>query len=404
MKRKTPLERWESDLKKKSHNTVRQYNRYFEKFLEEKEITAEEFYDYCKKISDEKDPDAIKTLDDWLNEYFETLLVGPDYKLSTIRIMEASIHSFLKANTIDLPLWFDVPTETKRENLDQIQQTGKIKAEVQEIKKLVDVCGNPRNTAIILTLRDSGMRAGDIGNIKMRDIKPVLEDPDLDYHSWTMLPEKNVGKDRPLNADPVLGPESLEAIRFWVQKRKILYKENGLDPSDPESYLFPSIINREGVTCVGDKIDGNAVNQIFHKLREKAILEKPVSPHSIRKTFETNMLGADVEERWLNKMIGKQGQGTRGVYQTPNREEIIGEYSKGYHSISFKGKPESQAIKELKKTVDSQQQELDQMKDLLFQFFSNRDDVSKELTRDQLEKISLDVMERKARELREAEE
>ena len=154
-------------------------------------------------------------------------------------------------------LWFDVPTEVKKDHIEKIQQDGKVKAEVSEIEALLKVSGNVRNNAIILTLRDSGLRASDIARLKIKHIEPILDDTNIQFYCFDIIPEKNMSK---------------ESIQKKVKRRVVEY---GVERDSWFREWFMPLMDHIKVSCISweeiiegitsqDAIGGNSIKEFYN--------------------------------------------------------------------------------------------------------------------------------------------
>jgi hypothetical protein len=160
-----------------------------------------------------------------------------------------------------------------------------------------------------------------------------------------------------------MGPESVEALRVWMNYREDFY---GLI-NEPDSYVYcainnyPSVEGRDEIK-VGDQVLPTAFSRMMRYERRRAGIKKPISPHSLRKTHSTNLTGGGVPERWVNVMQGKKGKGTQGTYQRPNKEELIEVYQKAYHTLSLEDLVVGEKVSKLNRLVEEQDATIQNLK------------------------------------------
>ncbi len=369
-------EAWEyflDEAGKLTEKTQHIYTRYMKRFLETfkprgrtEPFTPDMLYEYFKSHLESDDRRKIRKLETELHEYYHNLLTNgvniqtgepTGLHVGTVSNYESAVLCYLKGNYLKDRLSYRVNfnSDTKSKHREHFTTNGKDKAEVEEIRKLLDYMSNPRNISAVLTMRDTGLRVSDLVNLKVKHIQPILDDPELEWYTFEITPVKNMRQDTPLPANPVMGPESVEALRTWMKHRINFYE---LKP-DPESYVYcaiheyPSVDGRDPVH-IGDKVLPTAYSRMMRYKRRKAGLEKPISPHSLRKTHSTNLTGGGVPERWVNVMQGKKGRGTQGAYQKPNREELIQVYKKAYPSLSTY---RSEKLETLREELEEQRRE-----------------------------------------------
>lgn len=211
----------------------------------------------------------------------------------------------------------------------------------EQIRKVLNTTSSYKMKAIILFARDSGLRTGDITNLPIRVVRAALDDPSIKFHTfeWRRIMTKDF-------ATPVIGPDSLDAVRTWMNYRvKVL--ELSAEDGDP---LFCVEKTRKGYTTKsgrkvkeairGDFMDVNYMSNAFRRLVKKADL-KPLPGetrlpclHSLRKLHNTTLEYAGVPTSWINKMQGRAGKGTEGIYTKPNPDQLIEMYKKGYPALS----------------------------------------------------------------------
>jgi integrase len=221
-----------------------------------------------------------------------------------------------------------------------------------QLRTLLEATGNLRNRAIILTAKDSGLRESDLIRIKVSHVKEALDNPDLEFITFEILPWKNRKKSK-IRANPCLGPESLEAIRRWMKYRK--KKEI---PTSDELPLFCTLKNKKGSTTkrgtvkpstkAGDWLKDGTPGTMFYYLVRKVSLENTgISIHSCRKFLQTNLEWSQVTPNWINKITGRKGRGTSGIYSKPNPVQLIEAYRKGYSNLSLNGDASKAEIQEI---------------------------------------------------------
>lgn len=368
------------EVDKKTGKTKRVYLRYMKEFLKGfkprgriENFTPDELYEYFKGHIESTDRRKIKKLETELHEYYSHLLTdgvnlqtgeANGLHIMTVQNYENAVLCFLEANYLKNRLQYRVKfnSEVKREHEDQFTNNGKDKAETNEIKRLLDYMSHPRNISAVLTLRDTGLRVSDLVNMKVKHIVPILEDTSIKWYTFEIIPIKNMRQETPLPANPCMGPESIEALRVWMQYREEFYDL----PPEPESYVYCAINNYPAVdgrdeVKVGDPVLPTAFSRMMRYERRRAGIKKEISPHSLRKTHSTNLIGGGVPERWVNVMQGKKGKGTQGAYQRPNEQELIEVYQKAYHKLSLEDLVVGEKVSKLNQRLEDQQKTIEQL-------------------------------------------
>ena len=146
---------------------------------------------------------------------------------------------------------------------------------IEDIKKFLAVIDDDRDRILFLMLLHTGMRIGELLNVKVDDI--ILSERKIMLY----LGEKNLEGRVVYYSD-----EADKALRQWLAVRK------------PEKeYLF------YGTTC--KKLSYVRAWMIMRDYLKKANLDnKGYSPHSLRHTFATNMLNAGLRLEVLQQLLG----------------------------------------------------------------------------------------------------
>jgi site-specific recombinase XerD len=147
-----------------------------------------------------------------------------------------------------------------------------------EIAMLLGACRNQRDKTIISLLYDTGMRVGELLNLKVRDIVLNKDSP-----SYAMVDGKT-GKRR------VTLMLSVPYIANYLNDR---VKERA-----PESALF--------LTNYDNPVDYANVRKILHDLKERSGIKKRIHPHLFRHSRAT-FYGNKMTEQQLKKYFGWAG-------------------------------------------------------------------------------------------------
>ncbi|MEN6356549.1 MAG: tyrosine-type recombinase/integrase [Armatimonadota bacterium] len=149
---------------------------------------------------------------------------------------------------------------------------------IEQIEGMLKTCGHDftgvRDKAILLTLFDCGIRASELGTIKLSDV------------SWTDQTILIIGKGDKERVVP-FGKATRQALSAYVIHRGEL----------PSDRLF--------VTCYGEEIYRNRLAQIVTKRAKAAkITGVRCSPHTFRHTFAVSYLRAGGDVFTLQKILG----------------------------------------------------------------------------------------------------
>ena len=131
----------------------------------------------------------------------------------------------------------------------------------EEVKALANAADNIRDKALVLTLYESGLRAGEFLNLKIKDVQ-------VDKHGAILNVSGKTGDRR------VRVISSAPALLEWLNHHP---KKN-----DPNAHLF-------GREPDYGRMSHNALLKILRKLAERAGIKKHVHPHLLRHSRATHL-------------------------------------------------------------------------------------------------------------------
>lgn len=311
--------------------TARNYLRSFIAFLDYVDLTSEELCEQHKARLKSDSALEKKKTSKMVYSYQKFLVEEKGLKIGSTKSVVNGVTKFFSANELYFQMnGYKVKIEDESQVIREIAGISK-----NELQKILNVCGSIRMLTMIHIAKESGLRLGDICNIKKETLKPILEKPDLQWFTWTMLPEKNRGKSYPMFADPCLGPESIRWIHTWIEemeKKGVVSKFLFCNMKDT-----PRIVTKGGkvkeASHKGDKLNAKNISSAYSKLVRKAGLGgKNISFHSLRKYMQTQCESAGVPTPWIYRMQGRsKGSGQR--YSKPNERELLERFNEGYSNL-----------------------------------------------------------------------
>jgi integrase/recombinase XerD len=206
----------------------------------------------------------------------------------------------------------------------------------EDMETLLSVIESTRNRALILLLLRTGLRIGELLDVKISDI---------------ILPERKIliylGEKNYQGRVVYFGEDAESALKDWLQIR-----------NKQKEYLFYSPTN--------EKITYAAVRKVMTILLERAGLSnKGYSLHSLRHTFATNMLNAGLRLEVLQQLLGHQSVEVTMRYAKMSDTTRENEYFKamaiieqGGHHESYRVNSQLQAVFEEKKLLTSHNKKL----------------------------------------------
>ena len=203
------------------------------------------------------------------------------------------------------------------------------KGQLRQLVKFV-MPGNYRDLSMIHMMKDAGLRVGDISNIRMGHVRKVIDDPNLEFHQFTITQSKT-GED----AHPIIGPEAIETLRQWLKQRT----DMGID----SDYLYVSLQNNAdyylGGTLVrgskrGDGITSGNITSMFGKLVKRAKLGgQRISAHSLRKYHSTRTIVGGLTDSMMKTLQGKDLGDSLGPYIDFTEDELMLRYTMAYSEL-----------------------------------------------------------------------
>lgn len=153
---------------------------------------------------------------------------------------------------------------------------------MQQIFAMIDATYNIKHKCIISLLYSSGLRRGELLNLKITDI-----------HSDRMMIRVNEGKGRK-DRFTLLGQRMLLDLRNYYTQYK------------PKEYLF------EGAS--GKKYTGSSVAKIVARAARKSGIKEKVTPHMLRHSFATHLLENGTDLRSIQSLLGHNSVKTTQIY------------------------------------------------------------------------------------------
>jgi len=175
---------------------------------------------------------------------------------------------------------------------------------VDEVVKLVETPGSDnayesRDRAILELLYSCGLRVSELVGINLNNL-------DL-----TSMSVKVLGKGNKERMVP-LGSKASAAIKTYLSQR--------LDLKPDDNYLF--------VNSRGGRLSTRSIDRIIKKYAAISGIPKNISPHVLRHTFATHLLGGGADLRSIQEMLGHKSLSTTQRYIHISIEKIMEIYDK----------------------------------------------------------------------------
>lgn len=157
-----------------------------------------------------------------------------------------------------------------------------------------------RDRAMVELMYGSGLRVSELVSINISD---------LDLKERTL---KVIGKGKKERIVP-LGSYSIESINEYLVRRRELLKVE-------TDALF---LNKDG-----GRITTRSVARIIKKYLNRCAINKNVSPHTLRHSFATHLLGSGADIRFIQELLGHSSLSTTQRYASASIEHLMQVYDK----------------------------------------------------------------------------
>lgn len=216
-------------------------------------------------------------------------------KLSSLR----SFYNYLfKERLIEKNYFLEISNPKKKEALPKYAKSNDLEKIFKSIDKSTPL--GKRNYLIFELLYATGIRVGELVNIKLEDIN--LYDKTIKIYG-------KGSKERMV----IYGSYCEQALRDYLEKaRPILLKEKN-------DYLF---LNKNGT-----RLSARFIRKIFDNQILKCQIEYKISPHTLRHTFATDMLNAGADLITVKELLGHSSINTTGIYTHVTNEQLKKTYN-----------------------------------------------------------------------------
>jgi len=171
----------------------------------------------------------------------------------------------------------------------------------EEVEKLIAVADNFRDRLLIRLLYVTGLRVSEAASLTWSDI---------DFEKGEILVRSGKGgKSRIVLVDR----ETLNMLRKFKHDRA----------GRGESVLGISV---------------RTIQHIVKKVREKAGIDKKVTPHVLRHSFATSLLEAGADLRTIQELLGHASLSTTQIYTHVTRKHLREEYLKAFGDLHLREK------------------------------------------------------------------
>lgn len=159
-----------------------------------------------------------------------------------------------------------------------------------------------RDSAVLMLLYGCGLRISEALNLNRHEA-PVPPNEDV---------LRIVGKGNKTRLVPVL-PAAASAVQAYMDLTP------GLDPDGP---LF---IGKQG-----RRLNARNIQLLMQTLRSALCLPDTATPHALRHSFATHLLGGGADLRTIQELLGHASLSTTQIYTGVDREHLLSQYDKAH--------------------------------------------------------------------------
>lgn len=289
----------ELKLLTRSSNTEKTYLKGLNSFVGIMKIeNLDSLIDELKNNS--KDPDEV------YKEYI-LKLANREVAPKTVGAWSASVKKFFAANGIELKRAVPIKIYNIHEDILPAKE---------DLKKIITDCGL-RTKTIILFLSSSGLRVGELRELKLGDI-------DMNSNPVKITVKGATAKERKSRIT-FISKEAKEVLQSFLDKRK-----NKGEAISPETFLMTT---NSGVKMSYQNLQF-ILNNAFKKVSKKEGKRYKLHAHSLRKFFKTQMISAGVPGPIVDRLVG-HSRYLASEYELYTEEQLKDWYLKGMDNLNL---------------------------------------------------------------------
>jgi len=297
---------WESSLANRAEGTRWQYLTHFKRFVEWTGLTLDKLREMKYHEDQTAKPWERNQVENLVRQYLQTL-EEKEYSCSTQQLSYAAVKSFFEAQ--GMPLFL------KRQDRPSGCAFGSKTLTHEDIRQLKNAAEYLRDKALIMFLKDSGLRESDVAKLLWRDLK--------DYGEGFMGFEIQTKKKK-TKARGFIGPEATEILELYKQKRlqgtkKVPPEKNLMD--HPVFALFANP-TKSARPAFMSEILGSII---------RLVGIEGATPHGLRKFWEQNI---HVEKiAYQKQMNGRALTEVERAYYWKETPELLEIYKANYRDL-----------------------------------------------------------------------
>lgn len=235
---------------------------------------VEDFANYFHRSPDQLGPEQIR---EYTAHLFRDKKLSPNSVNQTVGALRFFFVKFLRRP------WGaeEMPCPKKRIHLPVIWSR-------DEVANLIESADTPFHRTILMTLYGTGVRRSELANLKITDVD-----------SGRMVIHIHEGKGRK-DRDIVLSPNLLTELRQHYRRL----------PRKPAEWLFPGGRWHTADYPISDKV----VWWACREAAQRAKIQKPLHPHTLRHCFATHLLEDGTDLRTIQMLLGHRDIKETAIY------------------------------------------------------------------------------------------
>jgi len=272
-------------IKSRLNNLQKKQTQAFSKFLKSKRFSESTVNTYSSMVSEFLLYKEERILDtNLIQSYIEDVLVPKKIAISTHRQFIGAMNHYLSHTKSDFELDFKTYAPRKERKLPNVLSK-------EEIIRLIQVTKNLKHRVCITLLYSSGLRIGELLNLKLTD---------LDFNR--MLLKVVQGKNKKDRYIPIA-----KAIMPMLT--------NYLTTYNPNLYLVENDIKKTVYSP-------ESIRAMLRRKLKVAQITKRVTPHTLRHSYATHLLESGVDIRYIQTLLGHSKPETTMIYTHVTSHEL----------------------------------------------------------------------------------
>jgi len=303
------------EIANRSGSTRSKYRSYFSRFCEWVGKSPEQLILQRKEDLKSDDSREQRRIESALKGFI-AYLGEEGNSVATQQVAYAAIRSFFEMHY--------QPLRMRRGDYPRGQSLGSRVATKEDIRIMLEDA-SARIRAVLLFLKDTGLRVSDVVSLKYGDLAEGLEG-EAEFISISLVTKKNK-----IVAKTFVGPESAQALKEYFSERR-----KGTRSIPPEEIEVNSPLFRTRSPVV-KPVSRSGLSSTINFHAQKHGINGQFSAHSFRKYFQTQLEAAGINSNWIDQMIGHKLINSRDSYSQPTCEQLREAYAKAYqHLMVFK--------------------------------------------------------------------